>query len=340
MRINTNVMSMISYNAVSRINAGLAKSAERLASGLRINTAADDAAGLAITEKMTAQIKGLDQASRNAQDGISLLATAEGALNEIHSIMQRMRELCVQAANDTLTAEDRGFIKLEITELTAQVNAIATQTQFNKKKILNGDSAILWSASTLDIGVLVSGTLLMKDIFGQMKSAEGNYKITFDNIKEGQEQVQKSNIMYLKHGTHDTGTFMDSLSGLSGMSSLNMVEGVWRVTTRTSPFGGVSYFQGSASSTSGVVGAYLDPASTTQMAPGTYDIRLAENVPLMADFAAALTAGVVADVNKSWIDGVQAYDEDFNAFFDIDATQANISWTKVYEDDDNAYGNT
>jgi len=114
------------------------KSMEKLSSGLRINRAGDDAAGLAISEKMRGQIRGLDQASRNSQDGISLIQTAEGALNETHNILQRMRELAVQASNDTNIQDDRAQIGKEITELQKEINRIASQTEFNKKKLING----------------------------------------------------------------------------------------------------------------------------------------------------------------------------------------------------------
>ena len=107
MIINHNIPALNTYNRLMTNNVGVSKSLEKLSSGMRINRAADDAAGLAISEKMRSQIRGLEQASRNAQDGISLIQTAEGALNETHSILQRMRELSVQAANDTLTANDR-----------------------------------------------------------------------------------------------------------------------------------------------------------------------------------------------------------------------------------------
>jgi flagellin len=116
----------------------LAKSTEKLSSGYRINRAGDDAAGLSISEKMRGQIRGLDQASTNAQDGISLIQTAEGALQETHSILQRMRELAVQSSNDTNVTADRDSIKAELTSLTDEITRIATQTEFNTKKLLDG----------------------------------------------------------------------------------------------------------------------------------------------------------------------------------------------------------
>jgi len=119
--------------------AGAAKSMEKLSSGFRINRAGDDAAGLAISEKMRGQIRGLKQASRNAQDGISLIQTAEGALNETHAILQRMRELAVQASTDTNTFEDRLEIQKEINQLIDEVDRIGNQTEFNTQKLLTGE---------------------------------------------------------------------------------------------------------------------------------------------------------------------------------------------------------
>ena len=124
-----------------------AKSMERLSSGMRINRAADDAAGLAISEKMRGQIRGLKQATRNAQDGISLIQTAEGSLNETHAILQRMRELADQAANGTNTESDRLDIQKEIDQLTNEIDRIANTTEFNTQKLLNGDKAGLRDAS-------------------------------------------------------------------------------------------------------------------------------------------------------------------------------------------------
>ncbi|WP_338825224.1 Flagellin [Moorella humiferrea] len=138
MRINQNISALNAYRNLTVTNNALTKSMEKLSSGLRINRAADDAAGLAISEKMRGQIRGLNQAVRNAQDGISLIQTAEGALNETHSILQRMRELAVQSANDTNTDEDRAQLQQEISQLLAEIDRIAQTTQFNTKNLLNG----------------------------------------------------------------------------------------------------------------------------------------------------------------------------------------------------------
>ena len=136
MVIAHNIPALQSYNIVNNTSNALQKSIAKLSSGLRINSAADDAASLAISEKMRSQIRGLDKAVANTQDGISLIQTAEGALSETHSILQRMRELSVQAANDTLTQQDRSYIQVEIDQLNDEITRIGNTTQFNKKKLL------------------------------------------------------------------------------------------------------------------------------------------------------------------------------------------------------------
>ena len=138
MIINHNMNALNAHRNMGINNTASGKAMEKLSSGLRINRAGDDAAGLAISEKMRGQIRGLDQASRNAQDGISLIQTAEGALNETQSILQRMRELAVQSANDTNILSDRNQIQKEIAALTAEVDRIANNTEFNEQKLLNG----------------------------------------------------------------------------------------------------------------------------------------------------------------------------------------------------------
>ncbi|MED5040777.1 flagellin [Geobacillus stearothermophilus] len=139
MRINHNIAALNTYRQLTIGQSAAAKNMEKLSSGLRINRAGDDAAGLAISEKMRGQIRGLEQASRNSQDAISLIQTAEGALNETHSILQRMRELAVQAANDTNTDDDRKELQKEINELVDEIDRIADQTEFNTQKLLDGN---------------------------------------------------------------------------------------------------------------------------------------------------------------------------------------------------------
>ncbi|WXR62341.1 flagellin [Peptostreptococcaceae bacterium AGR-M142] len=138
MIINHNMNAINAHRRMGITTRDQSKSIEKLSSGMRINRAGDDAAGLSISEKMRAQIRGLNQASRNAQDGISLIQTAEGALDETHSILQRMRELAVQAANDTNVTADREAIDAEITSLTSEIKRIASTTEFNTQKLLDG----------------------------------------------------------------------------------------------------------------------------------------------------------------------------------------------------------
>ncbi|UHA61580.1 flagellin [Metabacillus litoralis] len=138
MRINHNIAALNTHRQLTSASGAQSKSMEKLSSGLRINRAGDDAAGLAISEKMRGQIRGLDMASKNAQDGVSLIQTAEGALNETHSILQRMRELAVQSSNDTNTATDRDEIQKEINQLTDEIDRIANTTEFNTTKLLDG----------------------------------------------------------------------------------------------------------------------------------------------------------------------------------------------------------
>jgi flagellin len=139
--INTNVKSLVAQNALSVNNRTLSKAMEQLSTGKRINSAADDAAGLAISNKMTAQIRGLNQAVRNANDGISLLQTADGATQEVTNMLQRMRELAVQASNDTYTADDRSALNNEVTALKSEITRIADNTEWNGMKLFTAASA-------------------------------------------------------------------------------------------------------------------------------------------------------------------------------------------------------
>lgn len=148
MRINHNISALNAWRNLTITDGSLAKSLEKLSSGYRINKAADDAAGLAISEKMRAQIRGLQLAQRNAQNGISLIQTAEGALNETHAILQRMRELAVQALNGTNTDDDRAALDKEYQQLIDEIDRIANNTEFNTLKLLNGTLANV----TLQVG--------------------------------------------------------------------------------------------------------------------------------------------------------------------------------------------
>lgn len=143
LRINTNVQSMRAQNSLSKVEANKADTLAKLSSGTRINKAGDDAAGLAISEKLKANLRGTQQASRNAGDGISMIQTAEGGLNEVSNILIRLRELSVQSASDTIGDQERKFSDLEFQQLTQEIERISTSTQFNGKQLLTGEGESL-----------------------------------------------------------------------------------------------------------------------------------------------------------------------------------------------------
>ena len=171
---------------------GLQKSTEKLSSGYKINRAADDAAGLSISEKMRNQIRGLNKASDNAQDGISLVQTAEGALNEVHSMLQRMSELAVQASNDTNQTVDRTALQSEVAQLQTEITRVANTTQFNKQNILNGD----FTGKNIQVGAN-SGELIDIDITDVKTTvsdalAKGTKVDSFTAAQTAIDNIQKS----------------------------------------------------------------------------------------------------------------------------------------------------
>lgn len=216
MRINHNIAALNTYRQLTTNQAGGGKSIEKLSSGLRINRAGDDAAGLAISEKMRAQIRGLEQAQRNSQDGISMIQTTEGALNETHSILQRMRELAAQASNDTNVSVDREEIQKEINQLTSEINRIGNTTEFNTQSLLKGKNVpVVESAAQLNTitegvaGVPVGAASDLKTVASsveaiasqatvQASSADatgsvGNFKITKNSVAGAQGTVSLGN---------------------------------------------------------------------------------------------------------------------------------------------------
>lgn len=218
LRINQNVLSVNTYSAISQTSGRLEKSIQKLSSGLRINGAADDAAGLAISEKMRRQIRGLGRATLNAQDGISMIQTAEGALNESHSILQRMRELAIQSANDTLTSNDRLEIQKEVVQLRDDLNRIARNTEFNTKKLLDGSQTALISASTNSVKGLVSGSL----------QGGSDYDVQLSLLRGGVAEMQRSQIFTLKDGS---GTLASGGTQLQSIAQFYDANGVFVLDT-------------------------------------------------------------------------------------------------------------
>ena len=180
MFINTNVAAIGAQRNLSVTGAKMGRALERLSSGLRINRAADDAAGLSISEGLRSQIRGLKQASRNAQDGVSMIQTAEGALTETHALLQRMRELTVQAANSTLGANDRTAIGTEIQTLTAEIDNIATRTKFNGQSLLTGALSTTQTGGTAVVGVVAGHGCGCGHLRGGRERCEGRRHLHAD----------------------------------------------------------------------------------------------------------------------------------------------------------------
>ncbi|MFI8575826.1 flagellin [Rossellomorea aquimaris] len=200
MRINHNIAALNTYNKLNSASNAQSKSMEKLSSGLRINKAGDDAAGLAISEKMRGQIRGLDQATRNSQDGISMIQTAEGALNETHSILQRQRELATQASNDTNTAEDRKNIQDEMDQLGKEIDRIAGTTQFNTKNLLDGSmDKTTTSTANINTNSSLGSATVVGDALTALTDSDGN------NL--GIQATDTIEISYVKNGQTVTNSF-------------------------------------------------------------------------------------------------------------------------------------
>jgi flagellin len=198
MRINHNIAALNTYRQLGAANNAQSSSMEKLSSGLRINKAGDDAAGLAISEKMRGQIRGLDMASKNAQDGISLIQTAEGALNETHSILQRMRELAVQSANDTNTDTDRAELQKEVDQLAEELTRIAENTEFNTQNLLgeNGFSGKFHIGANAGQDISLDINDMGAKALGVNRITEGNDvnlytdKITLNNLTDKEYTIK------------------------------------------------------------------------------------------------------------------------------------------------------
>ncbi|MEK4027937.1 MULTISPECIES: flagellin [Bacillaceae] len=201
MRINHNISALNTYGRLSQNTGAAQKSMEKLSSGLRINKAGDDAAGLAISEKMRAQVRGLDQGSKNAQDGISLIQTAEGGLNETHAILQRMRELAVQSANDTNVTQDRSALNKEFDQLSEEINRIKDKSTFNTQGLFKGASGDEINSS---------GKLVL-----QVGANKGD-EITLDLTTSG---VNLTNVATTASGL-DISTLSGAQNAISGLDSL------------------------------------------------------------------------------------------------------------------------
>ncbi|ERI90858.1 flagellin protein [Clostridiales bacterium oral taxon 876 str. F0540] len=210
MIINHNLNAMNAHRQMTGNIAAAGKSMEKLSSGLRINRAGDDAAGLSISEKMRAQIRGLDQASRNGQDAVSLVQTAEGGLNETHSILQRMRELTVQAANDTNVTLDRTAIQTELTALTSEIDHIAQSTNFNGTNLLSTGSGPL----TFQIGATSNGYDAMTLDLAQIKAKSSDLTVGSGNVSVASSTAAQASISLIDSAINAVSTSRSYLGSL------------------------------------------------------------------------------------------------------------------------------
>jgi flagellin len=234
--INTNVMSMNAQRNLQSSQGSLATSMQRLSSGLRVNSAKDDAAGLAIAERMNAQVKGLSVAARNANDGISLAQTAEGALGKVGDMLQRMRELAVQAANATNSADDRKALQAEVKQLTDEIDSVARQTTFNGKKMLDGS----FTAATFQVGANAGDNITVSSLADT--TAANLSKVAYRELTENVTLASVSGFATAVADTNMTITVAGStavnIGGLAAASSATerlgqVVEAINRKTSET-----------------------------------------------------------------------------------------------------------
>ncbi len=264
--IVNNSTAIGAQSSVNNANNNLTKTIKSLSTGLRINSASDDASGLAVSEKLRAQISGLNKAATNAQDAISMLQTAEGAMGSMTSMVQRIRELAVQAGDPAYTSNDRAMLQLEVDQLKQEIDRVSSSTEFNTKKLLNGDAAALWSASNGDIEAIIKGA-----------AAEGNYKLSYD-VDPGKNSVYKSNIMRLGEGAmsydiNTNGTSITKFDNIKGMlrgSDMTIKVQGTAATTASAAFTGGTGGMNSAAMTA----AGFETASAAATGANSYSIEI------------------------------------------------------------------
>ena len=335
--IVNNPTAIGAQGSVNSANNNLTKTIKSLSTGLRINSAADDASGLAVSEKLRAQISGLNKAATNAQDAISMLQTAEGAMGSMTSMVQRIRELAVQAGDPAYTSNDRAMLQLEVDQLKEEIDRVSSSTEFNTKKLLNGDAAAIWSASNDDIEAIIKGA-----------PVEGNYKITYD-VDPGQNSVYKSNIMRLGEGemsynidTNGTSiTKFDNIQGMLRGSDMTVtVKGTAATTAEavvnggtggmaaTAAFSAAGFTGASAAATGGNSYSIEFEALGDRSASGTGQIRFRVMNTSTGEISEWVTASVGTDgriVNSSAI-GTNLAGITNNVFSTAAGTFGNGAW--------------
>lgn len=264
MRINNNLMAMNTHRQLGlNSNAG-AKSIEKLSSGYRINRAGDDAAGLAISEKMRGQIRGLTQASRNSQDGISLIQTAEGALNETQAILQRMRELAVQSANDTNVNTDRDAIQNEVDQLVVEIDRISTTTEFNTQKLLNGSfngTFQIGANETQTMGLSISA--ISSSSLGLASSVTIENTAAPTGLQDG---------VYTIDGTAIKNAAGDEVGVVTNVTTLTLADGTTTITIDNAVNDGDTLTVSGDSATMAITKNLEAGQSNSVLAPGNYTL--------------------------------------------------------------------
>jgi flagellin len=217
LRIQTNIEAFNAHRNLVSTSEGLGKAMERLSSGYRINRAADDAAGLAISERLRAQVKGIGQAQRNAQDAVSVVQTAEGSLNEVHSMLQRTRELAVQYKNGSLSEADKEAIQSEINQLASEVERIGTSTEFNGIKLLNESATVTFQVGANDGEVITVSTVSLGEAIGTEAFKLGEEK-DIEQIDKAIESVSSQRAQFgavqnrLEHTLNNLAVYQENLS--------------------------------------------------------------------------------------------------------------------------------
>ena len=299
MRINTNIEALNAQRNLSVTANQFASSVEKLSSGLRINRAADDAAGLAISEKLQAQVTGLNQAQRNAQDGISMVQTAEGALTQVHDMLQRIRELAVEASNSTLSSTDAGSVSTEITALRAEINRIAGATTFNGNNLLTGALSVSQSGGSAAVGTALaaSGAAISGvDVAGAKASStytltsQAGGKVTLSDGVNSQQVTLAATI-----GATDTETLNFSNMGVkitvvgpSGATAANLATDLDSKTVTTGAGTGAN-FQIGANAPDSLSVSFVDARMTNTTGYGT----LSADIDTFAN-ATSTGTGIVA----------------------------------------------
>lgn len=268
MRINHNIQALNAYRNLYTNQAATSKNLEKLSSGLRINRAADDAAGLAISEKMRSQIRGLKQAERNSMDGISLMQTAEGAMTEVHSMLQRMRELAVQAANDTNTSSDRSAIQKEIDQLKLEIDSIASKTEFNTRKLLDGSSAV---DTQFREGHMELTNIKSVPVVADPSMKTGLYQVGVESTpqlvyKLNQPGAGVSSADVIEIGNTEIKT---NNANINNVNTKNVAEGTYKVSISS-----LADSIGTVATSTEVTGATVTSTGTETVDPGTYTISV------------------------------------------------------------------